>query len=161
MNKQQLIDHLELEPHVEGGYFKRSFESTLSTTLASDESRLLMTSIYYLLTNDSPIGYFHRNRSTIVHYWQGGSALRYWLINPEGQLNKKVLGPNLLAGEQLQLTVPGNYWKATELISDDYGLLSEAVCPGFDFADMTLASANDMKKQYPQHWPEISRFCKP
>lgn len=150
-HKQQLIESLQLEPHCEGGYFRRSYESELSTTTDSGD-RLLMSSIFYLLTDDSPIGYFHRNQSDIVHYWHGGASLRYYLIDQTGHLQSPVLGPNLAAGEQLQMTVAGGIWKATQLVGGEYGLLSEAVCPGFDYGDMQLATTALLEATFPTLW---------
>lgn len=160
MDKQSVIDQLKLEPHLEGGYFKRSYSSPRTGPIAEGGERLWMSSIYYMLTNDSPIGYFHRNRSDIVHYWHAGAALTYWLIDPLGNLSSVRLGPDIANGELLQLLVPGGYWKATHLQSGDYGLLSEAVTPGFDYEDMSLAVGADMQRDYPQLWGKISKYCK-
>lgn len=165
MDKHQLIARLQLQPHLEGGYFRRSYGAALSTTIPGGGTRPLMSSIYYLLTDDSPIGYFHRNRSDIMHYWQGGSALRYYLIDPHGELSSSVLGPDLERGEVLQLLVSGNTWKATELCDGEYGLLSEAVSPGFDYADMALATTAALRTAFPELWSQqqdlLSRLCKP
>ncbi len=118
-----------------------------------------MSSIYYMLTDDNPAGHLHRNHSDIMHYWHAGGALRYWLITPDGELRNTVLGPDLAAGEQLQLLVPGGWWKATELVSGGFGLLSEAVSPGFDFADMTLARFADIVAAFPQHAAALRKSC--
>lgn len=156
MNSATIIAQLGLEPHLEGGYFRRSY-----TAPHSINGRPAMSSIYYLLTADSPIGHLHRNRSDILHFWQGGSSLRYTLISPSGELKQKVMGPNIGAGEQLQILVPGGYWKASELCAGDYGLISEAVCPGFDFADHQLASAAQIQHDYPQHWQGLTHLISP
>lgn len=163
MNKQQLIEQLELQPHIEGGYYRRSYSSELTTGQAR-QPRPLMSSIYYLLTDDSPIGHFHRNRSDIIHYWHVGQALTYHLIDTQGNYCRVTLGPNLQAGQQLQLLVPGGYWKASELQQGDYGLVSEAVCPGFDYSDMELASSRQMQQHFPDIWAQaginLTRLCK-
>ncbi|WP_373092286.1 cupin domain-containing protein [Zhongshania sp.] len=156
MNSATIIAQLGLEPHLEGGYFRRSY-----TAPHSINGRPAMSSIYYLLTADSPIGHLHRNRSDILHFWQGGSSLRYTLISPNGELKQKVMGPNIGAGEQLQILVPGGYWKASELCAGDHGLISEAVCPGFDFADHQLASAAQIQRDHPQHWQGLTHLISP
>lgn len=155
MDKRQLITQLRLEPHPEGGYFRRTYESSRVQT-----GRRLMSSIFYLLTDDSPTGHLHRNRSDIVHYWQAGSPLRYTLLSPEGKLLHFTLGPNLEAGEQLQLTVPGGFWKASQLVCGEFGLISEAVCPGFDYDDHAMARADEIKQRYPEHWAELYALCR-
>ncbi len=164
MNKQSIIESLQLQPHVEGGYFRRSYCSEHTAPITETVKRPLMSSIYYLLSDDSPIGYFHRNHSDIVHYWHAGSALNYLLINPNGELTTTVLGPDISQGQQLQLMVPGGYWKATYLADGEYGLLSEAVSPGFDYDDMTLATAKQMQQDFPGLWQrkalQLSRYCK-
>ena len=158
MNKNNLIASLALKPHPEGGYFRRVFTSDYlcNTDLGH---RPAMSSIYYLLTDDSPVGHWHRNQSDIMHYFQLGSALRYWLISPEGELTTVLLGPEINTGQQLQLLVPGGYWKASELESGQFGLLSEAVCPGFVPQDMEMASAGRLAAKFPQHHEIIQRLA--
>lgn len=165
MDKQQLIRTLQLEPHVEGGYFRRTYSADAAIVVGPGEERPILSSIYYLLTDDSPVGYFHRNRSDIVHYWHCGDALTYHLIDPNGHYRAVELGPDIADGQLLQLTVPGGVWKATALKSGQFGLLSEAVAPGFDYADMELASEARLQAAFPELWrqraPEFKALCKP
>lgn len=156
MQAQDLIDRLQLEAHPEGGYYRRSY--------ASDQQlgeRPLMSCIYYLLSADSPRGYLHCNRSDILHFWQGGSPLHYTLLSPEGDIKRVTLGPDLERGQQLQLLVPGGWWKASQLLSGDYGLISEAVCPGFDYRDHRFAQAEEIRAHYSQHWQHLHALIRP
>ena len=140
LNKEALIDKLELKSHTEGGYYNRTYASPYA--YSSNDGRPTMTSIYYLLTKDSPINHFHKNISSdIVHYYHLGLPIKFTLISPEGDCTTTTLGPDILAGHKLQMTAPAGVWKTGELLCDgaegplDYGLTSEAVTPGFDFAD--------------------------
>ena len=161
MTKTKLIATLALIPHREGGYFRRSFASDYAVTSEEGTRRPAMTSIYYLLTDDSPIGHWHRNRSDIMHYFHCGAPLHYWLIDPAGELSQHILGDDISAGGQLQLLVPGGYWKATELTAGaEYGLLSEAVSPGFCPQDMEMASADKLAAEYLGHQAIIRRLAK-
>lgn len=157
MDKHQLIETLALEPHIEGGYFRRTYRSARQ---ADVPSRCLLSSIFYLLTDDSPIGHLHRNRSDIIHYFQGGSPLTYWIVHPDGRLERVVMGTGLGQGQRLQLTVPGGCWKASELESGEFGLVSEAVAPGFEYEDMELADEALIKSQFPQLWSSLAKFVK-
>ena len=160
MNKQSVISLLDLAPHpCEGGYFKRTYTAPEKIVLPLGE-RNIMSSIYYMLSDDSPIGYMHRNRSDIVHYYHGGGALKYILLSPEGELSETVLGHNLVGGEKLQLLVPGGYWKASILLAGDYGLISEAVAPGFDPDDNELADREFIKKHFPKHYSVVEGYIK-
>lgn len=161
MNKQQLIERLSLAPHIEGGYFRRTYCAELQLDMPGYATpRQLLSSIFYMLTDDSPIGHLHRNKSDIVHYFHGGSPLTYIVLHPDGMLEKATLGFDLDQGQQLQLTVRGGCWKASELKAGEFGLISEAVAPGFDYEDMELAQTDAMKSQFPDLWPQIAKYVR-
>ena len=60
------IEHLEMEPHVEGGYFKEC--------LLEKEDRDLWSSIYFMLAKGE-VSNFHRLKSDEVWYYHDGNAL--------------------------------------------------------------------------------------
>jgi predicted cupin superfamily sugar epimerase len=151
---QSIVNALDLERHIEGGYYRRTIQSDARAMVETDGGeRYLMTSIYYLLIQESPIGHFHLNQSDIVHYYHLGDAIQYRLIFPDGTLKTVVMGSDIVAGQRLQLHVPGGVWKASQLAdgSAGYGLISEAVTPGFDFADMTLGNRQKLSEEFPEH----------
>jgi predicted cupin superfamily sugar epimerase len=159
MNKQDLIKHLSLIEHIEGGYFYETHRSqhTVNTEREGKE-RSTFTSIYYLLTDDRPIDYFHRNRSDIMHYFQLGSPITYLILTPEGKLTKVKLGMNLELAEVPQLLVPGGFWKTAFLEAGEFGLIGEAVAPGFDYRDMEIAKKEIFKEQFPDLWSELKPY---
>ncbi len=165
MTAAELIRHLALEPHSEGGFFRRSFCSEYTLPRCDGDSQTLMSSIFYLLSTSSPCGYLHRNRADILHFWQGGRSLRYHLLHPDGHYECVVMGPELAAGQQLQLLVKGGCWKASELCDDgaaDYGLISEAVCPGFDYRDHQFAGAEDIRPRVSAaEWARLAPLIRP
>ena len=162
MNKHDLIQQLSLQMHPEGGYYSEIYRSDM--TIDTDrvgQQRSAMTSIYYLLTDDSPIDYFHLNKSDIMHYFHCGSPVTYFLIPPNGTLQQCQLGLDIANGEMPQLLVPGGYWKAAVLESGEFGLLGESVAPGFDFRDMELAKSEDFRQQFPDLWDRLAPYVKP
>lgn len=162
MNKHDLIQQLSLQMHPEGGYYSEAYRSSMMIeTDRVGQKRSAMTSIYYLLTDDSPIDYFHINKSDIMHYFHGGSPVTYLLIPPNGTLQKCKLGLNLANGEKPQLLVPGGYWKAAVLEAGEFGLLGEGVAPGFDFRDMEIAQSEDFRQRFPDSWEQLAPYIKP
>lgn len=160
-DRDTVIKQLGLESHIEGGYFKRTFQADHRDKIdQGDGPRFTMTSIFYLLTADSPIGHWHLNRSDIIHYYHLGAPVHYYMIHPDGELEKAVLGPDLAAGQQLQLTVKGGTWKASHLPSGDYGLVSEAVSPGFEYQDMQLGENRALLEAFPQHRTLIEAYTR-
>ncbi|MCP4161760.1 MAG: cupin domain-containing protein [Deltaproteobacteria bacterium] len=161
MNKELIIKKLSLTKHIEGGYFGETYRSEgLIETDRENSSRSILTSIYYMLTDDRNIGYFHVNKSDIIHYFHGGSALTYLIIHPNGKLEKIKLGNDLLNGQVPQLIVRGGCYKATILEDGEYGLLGEAVAPGFDYIDMKIAKAEELSVKFPELMDEISEYIK-
>ena len=160
-NATDVIAALNLEPHIEGGYYRRTYQADHRACLETQQGpRYLLTSIYYLLTEQSPAGQFHFNQSDILHYFQLGDAIEYNLIHADGSLQTLVMGSDVLAGQQLQLHVPGGIWKASRLLegSNGFGLISEAVSPGFDFADMEIGNRAKLTAQFPQHGALIEKL---
>lgn len=159
MDADELVKALGLEPHVEGGYFRRTFQADHRDKIeVAPGERFTMTSIYYLLTADSRVGHWHLNRSDILHFFHLGAPVTYYLIHPDGRLETVVLGPDPSQGHQLQLAVKGGTWKASHLAEGDYGLISEAVSPGFEYEDMTLGKAELLLQRFPAHTEVIQRF---
>ncbi len=157
---QQLIDQLALEAHVEGGYFRRTYEAE-----SDAHGRCPGTSIYYLLSTQSPTGHLHCNKSDIIHYYHAGAPIRYTLVDPQGELRQVIMGNRVERGELPQLMVSGGTWKASELIVDsdqahDFGLISEAVIPGFNYSDMQLATQQDLEQRWPQHLEQLKHLIK-
>ncbi|MGL6244150.1 cupin domain-containing protein [Pseudomonas sp.] len=158
---ETVITALGLESHMEGGFYRRTFQSDHHSMVETGSGpRYLMTSIYYMLTKDSPTGHFHLNQSDIVHYYHLGDAIQYSLIFPDGTLKTVVMGSDIIAGQCLQLHVPGGVWKASRLTDGlaGYGLISEAVSPGFDYADMELGNRHRLSDQFPEHSELIGRL---
>lgn len=160
----ELVEYLALEGHIEGGFFRRTYQADNRDLIATESGdRYSMTSIYYLLSAESPVGHFHLNKSDIVHYFQLGDAIEYFLIFPDGRLERRIMGNDLGAGQLLQMTVPGGVWKASRILAGGeygYSLISEAVSPGFDYADMTLGQQSALIELFPQHsdlFSELSR----
>jgi len=150
----ELIEALGLDGHVEGGFFRRTYEARDKPRVDEGQGeRFSMTSIFYLLTDEGPVGHFHRNRADIVHYFHLGDPIEYFLIHPDGRLETVVMGPDPTRGQRLQLTVAGGIWKASRLTAGPagYGLISEAVTPGFDYADMTLGTSSELTRRFPAH----------
>jgi predicted cupin superfamily sugar epimerase len=125
--------------------------------------RHLMTSIYYLLTRESPIGHFHMNQSDIMHYFHMGDPITYYMLNTDGNLQKTILGPDPTKGHQMQMMVKGGSWKASKIPTDGkfgYGLIGEAVAPGFEYSDMELGSRAKLLNLFPQHKALIGKLSR-
>ena len=157
----ELVEHLGLDGHIEGGFFRRTYASDYTLLTADDRERLSLSSIFYLLAAESPIGHFHLNQSDIVHYFHLGDPITYYLLHPTGKLETTVMGSDVRNGQVLQLTVPGGVWKASEIPangSHGFGLISEAVTRGFEYDGMTLGYRDVLMARFPQHEALVKRL---
>ncbi len=165
LTAQDWIDHLQLEGHVEGGFFRRIYQADHRPMLETEQGpRYLMTSIYYLLSSQSPVGHFHLNRSDIMHVFVAGDPITYHLIDDQtGEYRQVVLGDDIRNGQTPAMMVRGGTWKASEVPAEGpagFGLITEVVSPGFDYADMTLGKRAELLTRFPQHRDLIERVTR-
>jgi len=67
-----------------------------------------------------------------------------------------VLGPDLAAGQHVQLMVPAGVWQGTGLLGDGkVALLGCSVTPGFDYADYRNAGAEELIARWPHEAERI------
>lgn len=153
MTAQEIIQHLQLLPHPEGGYYRETYRSAQMLETAEGTDRSVSTAIYYLLENEDK-SHFHRIKSDELWFFHQGQALEIILLTP-GQPTRLVLGSNFSRGELPQAVVPANTWFAAHLKHrTGYALVSCTVAPGFDFADFELADRAALLAEFPQ-WPEL------
>lgn len=148
---------------------------TATTITSSDVDfvvRNALTSIYWVPTIKSHKLTLGKNLSDHVHYFQGGGyAFIYYIYSPQtGLFRTEILGPNLLMGHKLQVSVCNGEWKCGHLVSletaldasDDIGsamlpsvlshdattpeyvIIGEGVGPGFDIHDFSWVTENDI-----------------
>jgi predicted cupin superfamily sugar epimerase len=56
--------------------------------------------------------------------------------------------------------VPGGWWKASRICAGDYALVSEAVAPGFDYADNEIASMASIAQHFPKLLHLLEQYIK-
>lgn len=153
-----LITSLRLQPHPEGGHYRRTFTAAEILQTPRGE-RPAMTSILYLLQPGE------RSR------WHRIRSLERWLHHQGGVLELAVLdevrGPHVLrlgpAGQgesPIQDIPPMTWFAARPLTPDAPVLVSCVVCPGFDFADFEMADPEQLQRDWPEAVDLIQRFCR-
>ncbi len=158
------IDHLKLEKHPEGGYFREAYRSeeiikkgSLPQRFSGDRS--FSSSIYFLLKEDEYSG-FHRIRSDETWHFYKGNPVEIYIIQDEGGIDCLVLGDEIEKGQQFQLTVKYGQWFAAKPInSKGFSLIGCTVAPGFHFEDFELATEEELIRQYPDHSEIIKKLC--
>jgi len=128
-----IIERLGLAPHPEGGWYRQTWRAA-----ALPGERPRATLIHFLLEAHQR-SHWHKVDAEEIWLWHAGGPLVLSTVPGDGgPVSEVILGPDLLAGQQLQGIVPAGHWQATHPISG-WGLVSCVVSPGFDFAGFTLA----------------------
>ncbi|MBO6525122.1 MAG: cupin domain-containing protein [Balneolaceae bacterium] len=162
---KELVEQLDLQEHVEGGFYKETYRSKGiikqgSTPENFDGDRNYSTGIYFLLTSDN-FSAFHRIKQDEMWHFYEGSPLTIHMIDVTGHYSFQRLGLDLKNHEQPQFTVPKNVWFASEVEDPNtYCLTGCTVAPGFDFTDFELAERKALIKAYPQHKEVIHRLTR-
>ncbi len=149
MTPDQIKALLKLEPHpIEGGCFRRTYTSALSFD-APQGTRPAGSAIYYLLETGT-FSELHVLASDEIFHFYLGDPDEMLQLYPDGSSAVFTLGPDLAAGQHVQLVAPGGVWQGTRLIGDGkVALLGCTVTPGFDYADYRNASFAELSAKWP------------
>ncbi|MFF9815110.1 cupin domain-containing protein [Streptomyces sp. NPDC014006] len=131
-----LIAELGLEPHPEGGWYRRLWTGEQVDTARG--RRAAATAIHFLLAPGEH-SHWHRVAGDELWLWQRGSALALThSTEPDDQVSPVFLGPQRAAGQTLWAVVPAGRWQTARPIGSGPVLVTCVVAPGFDWADFTL-----------------------
>lgn len=135
MDRPALAVQHDLEPHPEGGWYRQTWVSPESVTLADGRVRPTATLIYFLLPSGESSAW-HRVASDEI--WLAHTGVVTVELGGEGPAPDASAGSRLVVGVDVpQGLVPAGVWQRT-LPSDADALVSCLVSPGFDFADFEL-----------------------
>lgn len=145
------INHLELLPHPEGGFFKETYrcsETVDELPTRFDGKRNFSTAIYFLLRSQDQ-SVFHRIKSDEIWHFYQGSTLSIYVLKDQG-LKVYKLGARIERGESLQVVIPANCWFGAKVDAPGtYALCGCTVSPGFDFQDFEMAKRKELLKEFP------------
>ncbi|UWQ82094.1 cupin domain-containing protein [Leisingera caerulea] len=131
MNADQIIRHLNLTQHPEGGWYKETWR-------AANAGRPTGTCIYFLLKAGEHSHWHRVDAAEIWLYHAGAPLVLSMAATEEGPAEDHLLSPDLAQGAP-QLIVPEGHWQAART-TGDYTLVSCTVSPGFQFEGFELAA---------------------
>ncbi len=132
---QDIIKFLDLAPHPEGGYYRRTFCDSQER-----DGRPVGTAIYYLLTVGDCSAWHRIDAAEIWHYY-AGAPLSLTVSENGHDAHSIRLGARLFSGEHPQWVVPPMAWQTAESLGS-WTLVGCTVAPGFTFDTFELAPAD-------------------
>jgi uncharacterized protein len=160
LTSNQIKTMLHLEPlPVEGGFFRRTYTSPGAVDL-SRGMRAHSTAIYYLL-EPGTFSEMHAIDSDETFHFYLGDPVEMLQLYPDGRSAVFTLGPDLAAGQHVQLVVPAGVWQGTRLIGDGkVALMGCTVTPGYDSADYHNASYAELTSKWPAEAERIKKLTR-
>jgi predicted cupin superfamily sugar epimerase len=126
-----LIVALDLSPHPEGGWYRRTWVAP-----AEDGERPRGSAIYYLLL-EGEVSAPHRIDATELWHFYAGDPLELTLEPPGGLPRVQVLGPDVASGHVPQAVVEPGVWQSARSLGR-FTLVGATVSPAFRFEGFEL-----------------------
>lgn len=162
---KRIVERFDLIPHPEGGYFREVHRSTMKLdhpAVPEDVApeRSAGTLIYFLLSGPD-FSAFHRVRwsDEIWHLYAGG-PLEIFVIDADGQLDRRELTTDLMQGEPTTMIRAGNWQSARLAPGAAWALGGCSVAPGFDYADFEMPPAVELLELFPEHSATITELTR-
>ncbi len=131
LTADEVIAHLGLKPHPEGGWYRETFRDA-----QGHGGRAHSTAILFLL-KAGEVSRWHRLDAAELWHWYGGAPLLL-TVKGENARAEYRLGSNLLAGEHPQALVPAGAWQTARSLGA-WTLAGATVAPGFEFDRFEIA----------------------
>lgn len=139
MNKEEIINRFNLVPHVEGGYFKETFYSSISY----DNKQVLYSSILFLL-GENDISHLHVLKEDELRYYQGGDDCT--IIELDENLNYKEIKLGIKSQDAFpQYLVKKGHIFGSKYKGNSYTLVGCMVSPSFIYEHFKLIKKEDLK----------------
>ena len=147
---QDVIEKLQLEPlPLEGGYFRRSYETEQELDLGKGFKQPLGTAIYFLLTPNNFSALHWLEEDELYHFYLG-DPVELFELTPNKPIKRTILGPAIDQGHQVQYPVLRKQWHGSRLIiGGQWALLGTTMAPGFSWEDFKLGERDALIQAFP------------
>ena len=145
---------LNLEPNATCGFVRVTYMSNdkiapggLPAPFAG--GRPLGSALYFLVTPEAPVR-LHRIRNDQLYHYYLGDPLEVFMLHADGTHTRVVVGPDIRAGEKVQLFIPGNTFHTARLIGKRRWFLGASTeWPGVVPADVEIGNLDALAAKYP------------
>jgi predicted cupin superfamily sugar epimerase len=145
---------LDLEPNATCGSVRVSFVSQQSIAAGGlpapfANGQPLGSALYFLVTPGAPVR-LHRIRNDQLYYYYLGDPLEVFLLHADGSSERVIIGPDLRAGQRVQLLIPGNTFHTARVIGSERWFLGGSTeWPGVVPADVEIGKLDELARTYP------------
>jgi predicted cupin superfamily sugar epimerase/mannose-6-phosphate isomerase-like protein (cupin superfamily) len=159
--------HMQLIPR-EGAWFSQTYASedqidgTALPPRYAKQAHPAGSAIVVVAT-PTDFSALHRLQTDEVWHFYGGAPLDMLLLYPDGHGRKITIGPDVLAGEYPQFTVPRGVWQGAApnvAAAGTYSFAGTQLSPGFEFGDFEIGYRDELQREFPQFSGDIKRLTR-
>ncbi|MGH8925837.1 MAG: cupin domain-containing protein [Acidimicrobiia bacterium] len=144
---ERLIADLGLKPLPdEGGMYSQYLADEYSTAI-------------FFLVQQRDFSAMHRLSARETYHFHAGAPLRFLLLNPDGRVERPLLGMDTAAGERPGLSVPAGVWQGSET-TGAWSLVGATMAPGYRPEMFELGDREGLTRRYPEASSEIARLTR-
>ena len=145
---------LKLEPHPTCGFVRITYVSAQSISPGGlpapfAEGRPTGSALYFMVEPHAPVR-LHRIRNDQLYHYYLGDPLEVVLLRGDGSVERVTVGPDLRAGQRVQLFIPGNTFHTARLAGPRRWFLGASTeWPGVLPADVEIGRLDELALKYP------------
>ncbi|MCQ4188569.1 cupin domain-containing protein [Methylocystis suflitae] len=160
LSYEDIVDLLALEPNATCGFVRITYTSKLSFGADSlpapfARSGPVGSALYFLVTPQAPVR-LHRIRNDQLYHYYLGDPLELFMLHGDGSTERVVVGPDLRAGQRVQLLIPGDTFHTARLLGGGRWFLGASTeWPGVTPQDVEIGDLDQLASKYPGVATEI------
>jgi hypothetical protein len=107
------------------------------------------------VTPEAPVR-LHRIRNDQLYHYYLGDPLEVFMLGGSGEVEHIVVGPDIVAGQRVQLFIPGNTFHTARLVGTGRWFLGASTeWPGVVPTNVEIGNLEELAQSYPTAAPEM------
>jgi len=156
LSAAEIAGLLGLQPNATCGSVRVTYTSSLTVAAGGlpppfADSHPLGSGLYFLVTPHSPVRP-HRIRNDQLYHYYLGDPLELFLLHSDAEAERVIVGPDIAAGQRVQLLIPGNTFHTARLLGNgEWFLGGSTEWPGVVPAeDVELGDPDKLAARHPE-----------
>jgi hypothetical protein len=113
-----------------------------------------------MVTPDAPVR-LHRIRNDQLYHYYLGDPTELLMLYESGATERAIVGPDLRAGQRVQLLIPGNTFHTARVIGQrNWFLGASTEWPGVEQVDIEIGDVDALAAKYPSAAADLRTFCR-
>ena len=165
MTAEDIRALLDLKPHPTCGYVRVTYVSPQTIPAGAlpppfETGRPLGSALIFQVTPEAHVK-LHRIRNDQFYHYYLGDPIEVLMLKVDGTSAQAICGPDLKAGHQLQLFIPGNTFHTARVIGTRQWFLGASTeWPGVEPADVEPGDLDALAAKYPTVAADLRDFAK-